>query len=86
MAKTSNNDVEQFLELKRKVERYQKEQERAAGAYDQLMSELASEFGCKSLKEAKRLLAEMEKTEQEQSKLLREGLAKFEEKWGDKLQ
>jgi len=64
VAKQNSNDAEEFLALKRKVEKYQKEQERAAGAYEQIMHCLLEEFECKTLKEAKRLLADMEKEEQ----------------------
>ena len=48
---------EQFLELKEKVETLQSESDRAAGASSECRKRLEKEFGCSTLKEAKRLHA-----------------------------
>ena len=75
------NDAERFLELRRRVEKLQREADRAAGAKDQLLSRMQAEFGCKTVKEAEKRLTREERELQE----LREGfqakLSSFEEKW-----
>jgi len=55
------NDINSLFELKNKIERMKSERDRAKGASDQIMKQIEKEFGCKSIKTAKKLLAEQKK-------------------------
>lgn len=45
--------------LQRKVERLKAKADKAAGAKDQILRRLRKEFGCKTMKEAKKLLEDL---------------------------
>ncbi len=74
-----------LTELKRKVEKYKKESDRAAGALDAAMKQLKKEFGCDTLQEAKRELKRLEKEEADAKQGYERLLAEFEKEWGDAL-
>lgn len=75
----------EFDRLKRAVADKKSEADRAAGAYQQAVEQLKSEFKCNSLKEADALLTELEDEEAKATKQLEDELAAFKEKHGTVL-
>ena len=78
-------DLEQYQKLKDKVDKLQRESDRAEGALEEVMKELASEFKCDSLSQAEKLATKLRKESDEAEKDYQEALDKFEEKWEDVL-
>lgn len=54
-------DLNKFNLLKKEVEKAERDQNKAAGAVEQLRKQLREEFDCDDLKEAETLLAKLEK-------------------------
>lgn len=79
MAHMVNHD--KHHELKMKVEHARREADKAEGSLEELMRQLQKEFGCKSIKEAKKLLARLEKEEKEKEDEFNEALEEFEEQF-----
>ena len=77
---------EEYLDLKRAAERLQQEEARQQGALDQLLRQLKDGFGCRSIKEAEKLLRELEdkgkRDGAEADRLLREFMGKWGERTG----
>ena len=71
--------LETFLALKKQVEKYQREADRAEGAYEQLSKRLREEFSCTSLEEAKTLLEKLEKEEQKETREFSIGVSNLAE-------
>lgn len=79
------SSLDDFSELLRRVEKLRSEKDRAAGAYQQLMSRLKKEYGCKTLKQAKRLLARLRSEEDSARERCEKELAAFKARWPDLL-
>ncbi len=77
--------VNDIAKLKEQIETLKQKRDKAKGAEELLMTTLKKEHGCKTLEEAKELLASLESQEGKLSKRLERVLAKFEEKWGNSL-
>lgn len=76
------NDTENiFRRLKKEVDDATAEAQRAKGALDQMTSQLESEYGCKSPKEATALLAKLESQAEEAQKKFQRALKEYERKW-----
>lgn len=78
-------NLKKYNQLQTTVEGLRKEANKAAGALDQLMSQLKKEFGCKTLEEAENLLRDLTKKEKRLAKQFEEGLQEFEKDFGEKL-
>jgi len=76
---------EEFDALKKKVERCQREADRAQGAYEQQMKKLEEDFGCKSIEEAEEKLSEIHAQLKEAELTFESEFNAFNEKWGDLL-
>lgn len=76
---------EQYRKLKRDVDSTRSEAQRANGAYEQLMTQLKSEFGCKTLKEAKALLEDLEEKKAKAEKEFEKAMREYEKKWKEEL-
>lgn len=74
-----------FDQLKSRLEQAQSKADKAEGRYEQLMEELQQKYGCKTLKEAKKLLSRLQKEESAAEEALQDSIAKFEEEFGDYL-
>jgi len=77
--------LKEYERLKTKVERLQREADRAAGIRDEKMDRLKEEFGCTSLAEARKLLKTVEQEAEEAEAKYAEALGAFKEKWEDQL-
>lgn len=77
--------LDDYTNLKQKVDRLQRESDKAAGALEQLKSQLRKEFECSSLEEAKSLLAKLEREEVKAKKEFETAMAEFEVKWSSVL-
>ena len=77
--------ITDITNLKAKVETFQRNADRAAGALAQTMATLQKEFNCTTLQGAKALLEKLQKEEATAQKAFDTALAKFSEEWGDKL-
>lgn len=77
--------LDTYQRLKRAAESKQREADRAAGALEQTMARLRKEFGCKSLKEAKAKLQELEATHERTGKKFQKAVEELDNKWGKVL-
>ena len=74
-----------FLSLKRKAEEAAAAKNKAAGQLDMLMKQLADKYGCKTLDEAEKLLAKMQREAKKAEAEYDTAAAAFERKWDDHL-
>ena len=80
------NDVETYLKLKNKLEDAQQQRDKAQGALEEVQNQLKEKFGCKSLKDAKLKLKEMEEELKEIRNKRDKKITKFEEEWPEELE
>lgn len=71
----------QYQELKSTAETARKSADEAAGAHKQLLKQLKEEFDCETVKEAKVLLAKLEREESEANTALSKAMAAYEKEW-----
>lgn len=71
-------NINQFQQLKDRVERLQRDADRAQGTVDQLYRDLLERFDCKTKKAARRLIAEMEADLQKKDAAYQKALSNFE--------
>lgn len=76
---------QEFEDLQNKVEEAKRAADKAEARLDMLKKELQKEFGCKTIKQAKKLLERLRKTEQEQEEAFSQSLRDFEERYGNLL-
>lgn len=74
-----------FPQVKRSVEKIQREYDQTVGAYQQLKGEMQKEFDVASIKEATKLHDEMLEQEIKMSKEYSDALKAFKEEFGDRL-
>jgi len=79
-------DLRRYEQLKQKVDQYQREADRAAGALAQLLERLKEEFGCDSIEEAEKLARKLKKERDKTEKEFAEALEEFETEWGGELE
>ena len=78
-------DAEEFLQLKEKIARLQKEKDRADGALQRVMKEIREKHGVESLQEAENHLQKLELKREKASARFQKAFKSFEEKWSDRL-
>jgi len=77
--------LEEYNQLKKKVDAAQQKADKAAGALEQIMKTLKSEFNCKTLEEAKKKLSQLKNKSTKIETELSEAIEAFEEKWNESL-
>lgn len=77
--------IEQYQEIKRKVDQLQRTVDRSAGAIEQITSRLEKEFGCKDIESARKLLKKLEKESSNLQANYEQEQETFQTKWRDKL-
>ena len=75
--------LDKYLRLKARVESAQQEADQAEGAHKEVMNQIADEFGCDTLNEAKRILKQKRKQESDSKEKFDTAFDKFEEDWPD---
>ena len=75
-----------FLEIKAKVEKAQTKADKAKGALSEIKDRLEKEFGCDSLKAAKKKLKDLQRQESDLTKQLDKAMTNFEDKWDEKVE
>jgi hypothetical protein len=78
-------DLKRFAKIKQQAEEAKSEADRARGALEQLMARLKKEFGCTTLKQAKRLLRKKIEERDYAEALFNEALRAFESEYKDAL-
>jgi hypothetical protein len=78
-------DLQAYLKIKKKVENYQRELDQAKGILKQLTADLQQNYGCQTLKQAKKLLRKLKRRECDAEKEFETQLKEFEAKWGERL-
>lgn len=78
-------DLKKYARLKEDVEAITRDLDREAGRQQQLRKELASEFDCSTVEEARSLLKKKQKKKERSSAAYEEALAAFETQHADKL-
>jgi len=79
-------DAKEFLRLKEKIARLQKERDRAEGALQRVMKEFREKYGIEDLQEAEDRLRKLQSKKEKASARFQKASREFEEKWGDRLQ
>lgn len=77
--------LDDFQELQRKIEKLQREADKASGAVEILKQRLKDEFGCLTLKEAKNLLEQMKQEEILKAKQITAAMKAFQKEHADLL-
>lgn len=77
--------LDEYVALKRKVDKYQREYDRVRGALDNLYEELRNKFGRKTLEQAKRLLIKFKRRHAKDEKVFHKAMRRAEKQFGDKL-
>ena len=75
--------LNKYLKIKTRVESAQQEADQAEGAEREVMNQIADEFGCDTLNEAKRILKQKRKQEVDSKEKFDTAFDKFEEDWPD---
>jgi hypothetical protein len=74
-----------FLNLKRKAEEAAAAKNKATGQLDMLMKQLTDKYGCKTLDEAEKMLAKMQRETEKAEAEYNKAAKVFEEKWNEHL-
>ena len=77
-------DLRSWQQQKAKIESINQRAERAAGALEQLRSQL-QDYECKDEADAKKVIASLQKEEIVLEKKLTKAVAEFQKEWADKL-
>ena len=72
---------DKLIKMKRQIEEAKTQAAQAQGALNQLLDQLKREFGVKDLKEAEKLLTELEAKEQELEQELEDKIVHLEESY-----
>jgi hypothetical protein len=75
----------EYERIQNKITSLRKEADQATGRLQQLMERLEKEHGCKTVKQAEKLLAKLEKEEAAAEQEYEAALRDFEKQYGDKL-
>lgn len=78
-------NVQEYKRLTAAAARLKTKSDRAAGALEQLMAKLKTDFDCDSLATARELLAAKKEEARVAEEKFDESLKKFDAKWGEKL-
>ena len=78
--------LKKYLQLKKNVDAAQQRADRSQGALDQLMKTLEKDFGCGTLKKAKKKLKSLQEQEEKAREEFEASIEEFEEKWEEQLQ
>lgn len=81
----SGMKVNDFLELKRKIDETKQKHSKAVGSRDTMLQRLKADYDCNSLEEAEEMLRGLQEKKTKLQKLHASRLKVFEEKWADKL-
>lgn len=76
-------DLDKYEALRKRKREAEQEKAKAEGRLEQLMERLQTEFGCKTVKQAKAMLASLESEEAKLEAEFNEALAEFEKEFGD---
>jgi len=79
------SDLAGYLALKKRVTQLQEEVSRAEGAYEQLLAQMEKEFGCRTIKSARKLLQSYRDEMKQLDHDISEAVPQFEEKWSDRV-
>ena len=75
------DDTQKLLNMKKEIQKKEKEESELTGRITELESRLKKDFGCYSLKEADRKLDNMTKDETDKQGLLSKGIADLEKQY-----
>ncbi len=77
----ANTNLDEYIKLKKQVETAQQKVSQAEGALGEIMKQLKKEFGCDTLKEAKRKLKQLKKQEADSKEKFEDAIVEYKEKW-----
>lgn len=76
------DEASRCLKLKERVDSLQSKVDRAEGALESLRQQLEKEFGCKTIKEARKELDRLKEESEQLEQELKNGLDVFEREYG----
>jgi phage shock protein A len=78
-------ELEEFLRLKRKLEKLRSDKDRVKGALQSVMKKIKEELHCSSLEELKDKIEREKEALKEDEAKFQKLMSKFQKKWGGKL-
>jgi hypothetical protein len=78
-------DIQRYDRLKRRVEQLEREQAKAEGMLEQVMSQLEEKYGCKTIRQAEKLAIKLAEEAEQVEDEYHEALEKFETQWAQLL-
>ncbi len=78
-------NLECYEALKRKVDRLQRDHDRAEGALDELLAQLKADHNCDSVAQADKLLKRLGKEEKRLCSEFEQVVEEFETEWAEQL-
>jgi hypothetical protein len=79
-------DLKEFQQLKNNVARLQRESAKAAGALEEQMKRLKTEFGCDTMEGAQKLLKKLDAEVTTAERQYQTSMAKFQKDWSAVLE
>ena len=79
------NTLDRYLDLKRKAESAQREADKAEGALQQILQQLKSQFGVKTIQDAEKLLEKKLKEKEHIENEANQAMNDFEKKWNGRF-
>lgn len=76
-----NELLDKYLQIKRETEQAQREADKTTGALQQMMQQLEKTFGCKTIKQAKKLYRKKVKEKDRLEQVAANAMNDFESKW-----
>lgn len=76
-------NIKQYEQLRERVERFQRDADRAQGTVDQLYRDLQERFDCKTKKAARRLIADLKVDLEQEDAKFKKALSEFNEEYKD---
>lgn len=78
-------DADEYLKIKKQIEKKQKEINRAEGVLEQIMKELKTKYNCTSIAGAKSKHEKLKRKLKETEKEYDSAVASFKKKWKEEL-
>ena len=74
-------DLEQYQEMKDKIDKLQRDKDRAEGALSEMMKELNDKYECTTIEEAEQLALQLKREARQLEKDYEEAMEQFQAKW-----
>ncbi len=74
-------DLDEYRQLKEEIEQLRRRADRAAGAKENILTQLHKEFNCNSVEQAEEMLVKEQRELEKKEKKLEKMMQEYREKW-----